>query len=317
MLQKVIIVAGPTASGKTALGIELAKKYNGEIVSADSMQIYRSMDIGTAKATAAEQAAVPHHMLDVISPWEDYSVARYVEEAAACCEDILSRGRLPVIVGGTGLYIDSLVSGRDFAETEEDRALREELSAEYDSIGGEAMLSRLREIDPERAAKLHAADKRRIVRALEIYRLTGMTITEHDRRTRALPPRYEAARIILGYRDRARLYERIDRRVDMMVEEGLFDEVSGLIKSGLSTDCTAMQAIGYKETAAALRGEMSREEAVELIKQQSRRYAKRQLTWFGRSENALRILRDDTPDMAQALRQAEDYLKAYGISEKR
>lgn len=314
MAEKVIVIAGPTASGKTALGIELAKQYNGEIVSADSMQVYRRMDIGTAKATAEERAAVPHRMLDVVEPWEDYSVARYVEDAAKCCEDILRRGKTPVIVGGTGLYIDSLLSGRDFAETDGDAGLREALSAEYERIGGDTMWERLREIDPERAAKLHSGDKRRIVRALEIFTLTGETITEHDRRTQSLPPRYDAARIILGYEDRAALYERIDRRVDKMVADGLFDEVAGLLREGLAPDCTAMQAIGYKEPAAALRGEMSREDAVALIKQQSRRYAKRQLTWFGRSRDALRILWKETPDLAQARRLSTDFLHSFGLS---
>lgn len=314
MNKKVIVIAGPTASGKTALGIELAQRYNGEIVSADSMQIYRRMDIGTAKATAEERAAVPHWMLDIVEPWEDYSVARYVEDAANCCEDILSRGKLPVIVGGTGLYIDSLLSGRDFAETDGDAGLREALAGEYDRIGGEKMWERLRGIDPERAAKLHSGDKRRIVRALEIFTLTGETITEHDRRTRSLPPRYDAARIILGYEDRAALYERIDSRVDKMVEDGLFDEVEGLLREGLPRDCTAMQAIGYKEPAAALRGEMSREDAIALIQQQSRRYAKRQLTWFGRSRDALRIHWKKAPDFAQARQLSTDFLCSFGLS---
>ena len=217
-------------------------------------------------------------------------------------------------MGGTGLYIDSLVSGRDFAQTQEDKTLREELNAEYDRAGGEETLRRLAAVDPERAAKLHPSDKRRIVRALEIYRLTGMTITAHDELTRALPPRYEAARIILGYAERSALYERIDARVDAMIGEGLFAEVEALLASGLSADCTAMQAIGYKEPAAALRGEMSREEAVGLIKRQSRRYAKRQLTWFSRAENALRIEWDKTPDFEAALRLSTKFLHSFGIS---
>lgn len=188
MQPKVIVVAGPTACGKTRLGIALAQELGGEIVSADSMQVYRRMDIGTAKATAEERAAAPHHMLDVAEPWEDYSVARYVEAAAACCDDILRRGKLPIIVGGTGLYIDSLLSGRDFAAREEgDEKLRASLAAEYEALGGEALLQRLRSFDPERAGKLHPADKRRIIRAIEIYTLTGTTITEHDRRSRELP----------------------------------------------------------------------------------------------------------------------------------
>lgn len=314
MADKIIVVAGPTASGKTGFGIELALAYNGEIVSADSMQIYRRMDIGTAKATAWEQAMVPHHMLDVAEPWEDWSVARYVEQAERCCRDIISRGKLPILVGGTGLYIDSLVSGRDFAAVDSDQGLRDRLSAEYEALGGEAMHQRLREIDPERASILHPGDKRRIVRALEIYELTGITITEHDRRTQALPKRFDDAAIHLSFKDRARLYERIDRRVDMMVEQGLFDEVAGLLASGLSPACTAMQAIGYKEAALALSGELTREEAVELIKQSSRRYAKRQLTWFNRNTEALRITWDDVPDFEFARRLSTEFLHRHGIS---
>ena len=314
MTPKIIVVCGPTATGKTRLGIELARQYDGEIVSADSMQVYRRMDIGTAKATAEERAAAIHHMLDVAEPEENYSVARYVEEASRCCNDILSRGKLPILVGGTGLYIDSLISGRDFAENDGDEGLRQRLSAEYDALGGEAMLRRLGSFDPERAEKLHASNKRRIVRAMEIYLLTGVTITEHDRRTRQLPPRYDAARIFLSFRDRADLYSRIDRRVDEMVEQGLFDEVQGLLSSGLSERCTAMQAIGYKEPAMALRGEISREEAIALIKQGSRRYAKRQLTWFGRDPEALRILWEREPDFELARRLSTEYLLSRGLS---
>ena len=217
-------------------------------------------------------------------------------------------------MGGTGLYIDSLISGRDFAENDGDEGLRQRLSAEYDALGGEAMLRRLGSFDPERAEKLHASDKRRIVRAMEIYLLTGVTITEHDRRTRQLPPRYDAARIFLSFRDRADLYSRIDRRVDEMVEQGLFDEVQGLLSSGLSERCTAMQAIGYKEPAMALRGEISREEAIALIKQGSRRYAKRQLTWFGRDPEALRILWEREPDFELARRLSTEYLLSRGLS---
>ena len=314
MTPKIIVVCGPTATGKTRLGIELAKQYHGEIVSADSMQVYRRMDIGTAKATAAERAAAVHHMLDVAEPWENYSVARYVEEASRCCDDILSRGKLPILVGGTGLYIDSLVSGRDFADNQGDPGLRDRLSAEYDALGGEEMLRRLKNFDPERAEKLHPGDKRRIVRAIEIYELTGLTITEHDRRTRALPPRYDAARIFLDFQDRAALYARIDRRVDLMAEQGLFEEVQGLLDEGLPENCTAMQAIGYKEPAMALRGELSREEALALIKQSSRRYAKRQLTWFGREETALRIRWGAEPDFEQARRLSTEFLRSRGIS---
>ncbi len=303
---KILVVCGPTAVGKTRLGIELAREYGGEIVSADSMQIYRRMDIGTAKATKAERAAVPHHMLDVAEPEENWSVARYVAEASRCCDEILARGKLPVLVGGTGLYIDSLIAGRDFAENDGDDNLREQLNADYERLGGEAMWEKLKAVDPDRAGKLAPSDRRRIVRALEVWTLTGRTITAHDEETRRLPPRYEAGRIVLTYADRAALYARIDRRVDEMAEEGLFEEVEALLRSGVPADCTAMQAIGYKEAARALRGEISRAEALDLIKQASRRYAKRQLTWFRRAENALWIEWPGEPDFPWAMEKIRD-----------
>ena len=313
MIPKIVVVTGPTATGKTKLAVALARDLNGEIVSADSMQIYRGMDIGTAKVTPNEAQGVPHHMIDVAGPDESFSVARYVHDAGRCVDDILSRGKLPILAGGTNLYIDSLVSGRDFAENEGDNALRESLGAEYDALGGEAMLERLREIDPERAAKLHPADKRRIIRAIEVYTLSGRTITQHDAETKAIPPRYEAVRIVLDYEDRAELYRRIDSRVDEMVAQGLFDEVKALLDEGLSPDMTAMQAIGYKEPAAFFRGELTREEAIELIKRESRRYAKRQLTWLRRDDSALRIRWGVSPDFNEARRLSTEYLHSRGL----
>ena len=303
MSGRVLVVCGPTATGKTALSLALAEMLDGEIVSADSMQIYRGMDIGTAKATAAERARVPLHTLDVAEPWENYSVARYVEEASRCCDEILARGKLPIVTGGTGLYIDSLLAGRDFSGELGGGALRQALNDDYDRLGGEAMLARLCEVDPDRAAKLHPGDKRRIVRALEVFEATGTTITEHDERTRRLPPRYEARRIALSYADRDALYARIDRRVDDMADAGLFDEVAALLAAGLSPESTAMQAIGYKEAVLALRGELSRSDALALIKQASRRYAKRQLTWFRRTPETHWILWEGAPDVGRA---AED-----------
>ena len=309
MKQQVLVVCGPTAAGKTRLGIELALRLGGEIVSADSMQVYRRMDIGTAKAGPAERALVPHHMLDVCEPWEDYSVSRYVQEASRVCDRLLAEGKVPVIVGGTGLYIDSLLAGRDFAGRQEgDGALRASLAADYRRLGGEAMLEQLRSFDPERAAKLHPGDQRRIVRAIEIYRLSGETATRHDERTRALPPRYRAAVVALSFADRADLYARIDRRVEQMAAAGLFEEVARLLDEGLSPACTAMQAIGYKEAAQALRGELSRAEAVAAIQQASRRYAKRQLTWFGRNPEARWILWGKEPDFGAALAELESWL---------
>ncbi len=310
--KKIIVIAGPTASGKTRLGIDLAKMFDGEIVSADSMQLYRGMDIGTAKATIEEQSAVRHHMIDVASPDESYSVARYVEDAGKVCDDILRRGRLPFLVGGTGLYIDSLVSGRTFADNQNDHALRLELDREYEQCGGSVMLEMLASFDPVRASKLNPGDRRRIIRAIEIYRLTGKTATEHDEETRLRPPRYDALRIVLNFKNREDLYRRIDSRVKKMAENGLFEEVSSLLAAGLSSESTAMQAIGYKEAILALKGQITKEQALELICQGSRRYAKRQITWFGRWENALRILWDTAPDFDAALQTASDFLLSGG-----
>ncbi|MFR0796161.1 MAG: tRNA (adenosine(37)-N6)-dimethylallyltransferase MiaA [Oscillospiraceae bacterium] len=273
MQPKIVVITGPTASGKTALGVALAQRLGGEVVSADSMQIYRGMDIGTAKPTPEEMQGVPHHMIDIADPAENYSVSRYAAQAAACVDDILARGKLPIVVGGTGLYIDSLIAGRTFADGTADTALRQELSERYDEIGGEGLLGELRKVDPERAARLHPADKKRIVRAMEVYILTGKTITQHDAETRAVPPRYDAAKIALDFADRQDLYDRIDRRVDAMVRQGLFDEVRALLAAGVPADCTAMQAIGYKEAVAAVRGEASPQDAVAAIQLASRRYA--------------------------------------------
>ena len=300
---KLLVIAGPTASGKTALGIQLAGQLDGEIVSADSMQIYRGMDVGTAKATPAEQALVRHHMLDIVSPGENYSVSRYVEEAAAVCREIAARGRQPILVGGTGLYIDALLSGREFASTQEDLSLRRTLNEEYDRVGGEEMLRRLAGQDPERAGKLAPTDRRRIIRALEVYALTGVSASEHDRRSRLVPPPFEALYVVLEYADRAKLYERIEQRVDRMCENGLFDETEALLRQGIPEESTCMQAIGYRQAAMALRGEITREEAVSLIKQATRCYAKRQLTWFRRREDALRLHPDCMPvsDMAEII----------------
>ena len=293
-----IVITGPTATGKTALGVELALLLDGEVISADSMQIYRGMDIGTAKPAPEELRGVPHHMLSVADPAECWSVARWAEMAAGIVEDISARGRVPLVVGGTGLYIEALLAGTDFAAPPGDSGLRAALGAEYDAIGGEAFRRKLAEADPDRAAKLSPADKKRLVRAMEVWTLTGETITDHDRRTSALPPRFESIRYALTCRDRETLYERIRRRVDEMVARGLFDEVDALLASGVSADATAMQAIGYKEAAAALRGECSRAEAVELIKRASTRYAKRQLTWLRRDPELRWIFREDRPDPA-------------------
>ncbi len=304
--KRVIVITGPTASGKTALGVEISLRLNGEVISADSMQLYKGMDIGTAKVRPDEMRSVPHHMIDVASPEESYSVSRWVSEAAVLCEDIFARGHIPVIVGGTGLYIDSLLSGRDFSAREENGETRARLSALYDEIGGEAFRQKLIEVDPERGEKLAAADKKRLVRALEVFELTGKTISEHDAETRLIPPRYESLRFALCFEDREKLYERIDKRVDIMMAEGLAGEVAGLIDSGLSEQSTALQAIGYKEIVAAMGGQCTLAEAVDEIKRGSRRYAKRQLTWIRRDEGINWIKWGDTPD----INKAADYIEA-------
>ena len=313
MKPKIVVITGPTASGKTALGVALSQKFHGEVVSADSMQIYRRMDIGTAKPTEEEMRGVPHHMLNVAEPEENYSVARYVEAASACVEDILRRGKLPVIVGGTGLYIDSLLSGRTFAGGPVDAALRQELNERYDELGGAGLLGELRKVDPERASKLHEADKKRIVRALEVYILTGKTITQHDLETQAIPPRYDAAKLSLDFRERADLYDRIDRRVEQMFQMGLLEEVRALLDSGVPADCTAMQAIGYKEAVGAVRGECTVQEAAAQIQQESRRYAKRQLTWLRRDSEIEWHRYDKDPDLQDALRHSTEFLRSHGI----
>lgn len=312
-LPDIAVVTGPTATGKTALGIALAKKTGGEIVSADSMQIYKYMDIGTAKPSSAEMAGVVHHMIDIITPFENYSVARYVSEASACVDDILARGKLPIIVGGTGLYIDSLISGREFSE-QGDEDLRRELSARYNSLGGEALLSELRGIDPVGAGKLHFNDKKRIIRALEIYNLTGMTITEHNEMTQRMPPRYRACVIALSYADREDLYHGINRRVDAMMTKGLQDEVKMLLNMGLTTTHTAMQAIGYKELADVILENAGASAAIEKIKMESRRYAKRQLSWFRRNQNARWILWEKEPDFDSGLQISTKYLEYFGYN---
>ena len=299
MEKRVLVITGPTATGKSALGIECAKRLGGEIISADSMQVYRGMDIGTAKVPEDGRQGVPHHLIDVASPDEDWSAARWVDAAAERAEDIFSRGLVPIIVGGTNLYIDSLLSGRDFA-AREDKTVRARLNAEYDALGGEAFRARLRAVDPARAEILHPADRKRLVRAQEVWELTGETLTAHDARTKALPPRWDSLRIALNWADRADLYARIDARVDEMIDDGLFDEVEMLLVRGLSPDCTAMQAIGYKEVAAYFGGRVTAGDAIDAIKQSSRRYAKRQLTWLRRDAGVHWIVWDGTPDIPAA-----------------
>ena len=308
---KLLVICGPTASGKTALGVALAQALGGEVVSADSMQIYRGMDIGTAKPTKEEMGGIPHHMLDVADPAEDYSVARYVHDADACVRDILSRGKLPIVVGGTGLYIDNLIAGRDFAPFT--GAWREKLQARAREEGLPALHEELRRIDPDRAEKLHPNDEKRILRALEVWYETGETITAHDERTRSLPPKYDALRVCLQFSRREDMWDRIDRRVDLMMEAGLEEEVRSLLTSGVPPTATAMQAIGYKEFAAALRGEEPIAQAVAEVKLRSRQYAKRQLTWFRRTPDIRWLTWENTPDLALGRQKVTAYMEEFGI----
>ena len=281
-MNNIICIAGPTASGKTALAVELAKLVDGEVISCDSMQIYRGMDIGTAKPTKEEMQGIPHHMLDVCDPDEDFSVSRYCELADPILQDILARDKTAIIAGGTGLYMDALIRGNDFAPCPA-TGMREKLEAQADEIGMEAMLEQLRAIDPEAAARLHVADRKRVIRALEVYYETGETITAHNLRTQAIPPKYTPVWFALEDEDRQDLYDRIDSRVDIMLEMGLMDEIRSLLASGIPEKATSMQAIGYKEFVDALHGRCSVDDAAALVKQSSRRYAKRQLTWFRRN----------------------------------
>ena len=280
-MNNIICIAGPTASGKTALAVELAKRFNGEVVSCDSMQIYRRMDIGTAKPFPEECQGIPHHMIDVADPDEDFSVGRYCQMASPIVDDIVARGKTAIIAGGTGLYMDSLIKGNDFAPFPS-TGCRERLEAQCDEMGMEFMMNMLREIDPEAAERIH--DRKRMIRALEVYLETGETITEHNRKTQLIPPKYSPLWFGLDFEPRQALYDRIDLRVDMMLQQGLVEEIRNLLASGIPEKCTAMQAIGYKEFVDALDGRCTIEEAAAQVQQSSRRYAKRQLTWFRRNK---------------------------------
>ena len=305
-MSNIICVVGPTAPGKTGLSIALAKEYDAEILSCDSMQIYRHMDIGTAKPTVDEMQGVVHHMIDVVEPTESFSVSRYVEMADPILQDILRRGKRCIIVGGTGLYVDSLIAGRTFAPFPE-TGKRRELEAMAEEKGMDYMREYLRSFDPDSAQRLQ--DLRRIIRACEVYLETGKTITAHNRETAALPPKYRPVWLGLDFEDRAELYARIDRRVDIMFRQGLAEEIQSLLDRGLSPTATGLQAIGYKEPLAALAGEMTMGEAADKIKLESRRYAKRQLTWFRRNKEIRWIVQREPVSLADTLQKARTLLQ--------
>ena len=288
-MDNIICVVGPTASGKTALAVELAKATNGEVVSCDSMQIYRRLDIGTAKPTLEEMQGIPHHMIDICEPDEDFSVGRYVEMATPIVEDILARGKTAIIAGGTGLYVDNLIKGGEFAPFPA-TGCRERLEERLQRDGLEVLMEELRKIDPV-ALEKSQRNPRRIIRALEVYQETGETITAHNERTAAIPPRFDPLWIGTDYVNRQDLYDRIDLRVELMVKDGLLDEIRAVLGSGIPEKCTAMQAIGYKEFIDAMAGRASLDEAIRQVQQSSRRYAKRQQTWFRRNDKIHWLLR--------------------------
>ncbi len=287
-----VILTGPTGVGKTRLSIALAKAINGEIISADSMQVYRGMDIGTAKIRPEETQGVPHHLIDVLDPGEPFDVVRFSELAQQAIQEICARGHLPVLVGGTGFYIQALRYGVDFSESDTDPEYRRQLEDEVSRIGPEALHERLRTVDPSAAEQIHPNNVRRVIRALEFNHFSGTQISEHNQRMRQKEAVYNSACFVLTM-DRAKLYERIDARVDEMMEDGLYEEVKALYDAGYRRGITSMQGLGYKEILDAIEGITTLDEAVEILKRDTRHFAKRQLTWFGRERDILWLSKDE------------------------
>lgn len=309
---KLICIAGPTASGKTALSIALAKQLDTEIISSDSMQLYRGMDIGTAKPDMTERDGVVHHMFDVAEPTERFSVARYQQMADACAQDILARGRTPIVCGGTGLYLDALIEGSTFSGDETDLAAREKYRAIAEREGAHALHEMLRAVDPESAGRIHENNVKRVIRALEVYEQTGMTIGALNAQNKRRQPKYDAILLALCPEDRQVLYDRIDRRVDQMIEQGLVEETRRLLGDGQLVG-TAAQAIGYKELVPYLRGEAELSTCVETLKRASRNYAKRQLTWLRRDTRVHWLYYNSPDDFLMILQQATEILAARGV----
>ncbi len=305
---KVAAVVGATASGKTSLSVELARRLNGEVISADSMQIYQGLSIATAKPTPEEMQGIPHHLIDFVPLDEEFSVAQFCELGHEAMADIASRGKLPIVCGGTGLYVDSLLNNIIFADIPSDEALRDRLNTEFDRTGGETLLERLRLVDPETASRLSPADKKRIVRGLEVFELSGTTLSEFNRRSRAFPDRYQSVMIGIGYRDRQKLYDRINLRVDSMLQAGLLDEVRSFYEGNAGK--TVIQAIGCKELLPYLRGEQTLDEAVENLKMETRRFAKRQLTWFRRNDKIIWIYADECDSFGILASRAENEIRS-------
>ena len=312
MENRLICICGPTASGKTALSVALAKQLHTEIISADSMQIYRGMDIGTAKPSDEERQGVPHHLLDVCAPGEAFSVARYVELADTAAQDILSRGMVPVVAGGTGLYMDALIECSTFSGDETDLSVREKYQRMAAEQGNEAVHTCLAKVDPEGAERLHPNNLKRVIRALEVYEQTGMTIDAFNRLHKRPAPKYAALKIGICPAERQTLYDRIDRRVDQMLADGLLEETKRLLDSGALAG-TAAQAIGYKELLGYLQGDAPLADCVALLKQRSRNYAKRQLTWLKRDDNIHWIYYNNGEELPAILQEATEYLQKHGV----
>ena len=311
----VVAVVGPTASGKSRLAVELAKWLNSEVVSADSMQIYQEMTIGTAKITPEEMEGVPHHMIDFLPVTSPFSVADYVSMAKTCLQEIHNRGKIPVLAGGTGLYVRSLLQNLDFSEGDHDLSLREELTELANREGVEPLMEELRRIDPESAERIEPNNLPRVIRAIELYRTTGKTMTQHLADSRRNPSPYQVCMIGLNYQDRSVLYDRINRRVDEMMARGLLEEARTLLQG--EGGKTALQAIGYKELKPYFDGERSLEESVAFMKQATRRYAKRQLTWFRREEKIHWLYHDAYEDFRLLLEDAKELVTGtFGGAEK-
>ena len=307
MKKPLIVIGGPTACGKTGFSIKLAKEIGGEIISADSMQVYRYMDIGTAKVTLEEADGVPHYLIDEFDPDEEYNVMLFQQKAKAYMEQIWAKGKVPILVGGTGFYINALLYDNDFTETDNDTSYREECYRLAQEQGPEVLYERLKEIDPEYAAIMHANNVKRVTRALEYHYLTGQKFSEHNAEQKEKETPYDAAVIILSM-DREKLYERIELRIDIMMEQGLLEEVKGLLDKGYTPELVSMQGIGYKEFIPYFNGECTLEEAVTQLKTNTRRFAKRQLTWFRRQIEGLWVdMSSSTGE--EAMEEVLDYLK--------
>ena len=314
-MNDLIILTGPTAVGKTALSIGLAKAVNGEIISADSMQVYRKMNIGTAKIEPEEMQGVRHHLIDILDPGEEFNVVLFKKYALEAMRDIYSRGKIPVVVGGTGFYIQALLYDIDFEENDNDMSYRDELQKLAKSHGNSYLHSMLRQVDPESADKIHENNVKRVIRALEFYRKTGMKISEHNETESKKESPYNFEYFVLND-DRSRLYDRIDRRIDIMLEQGLVDEVKQLVQEGYSRDLVSMQGLGYKEIIDYIQGNCSLDEAVYTLKRDTRHFAKRQITWFKREKHVTWINKNEFDNEAGILAYMLDRLREKEIIKK-